>query len=811
MKKLSGFAAILFFALSSLFGSIVIAGEVKIHDDQLWIDGVAQPQLFGAEIQYFRLRGGPGPNVPRAKVIALWNKALDRAVEAGMNSVSFYIPWDFHEYAEGKFDFDGTVDEDGDGNPDYPSRDVHTFIRLIEEHGIKHIMARPGPYINAEWGFLGFGAIPLWFHNKYPDSHSKNSIGQRTTLYSYEDPDFLRLSAVWLQTVYREVLKSKIGPGKPISFIQVDNETNFMWQPIYNHDYGALAVTKYQQFLRDRYFSLQGLNQVHGRQWNSWNEIRPPFIYGLNTPEDQDWYRYQDFSLYSYLQKIRRVWTDLGVSEPTVLLTLAESYNATEHGLLPNYHYRNDKTTGMLTVNLYPKTYETPDQTLLNLPFKADLDVKAASASNEAYLGSRQDWVLGPEIQGGWWRGTFVSEEARRQTFLTTLGHGMKALFIYYFNEGENWQPEWMRNSIAVYFNKLKKDPRFSTIADKDLPYQFWKELDTIVANDFLVSNTKYIWLYNGPQPKELYFDAPLGGDAEPRAPYQLVKDIGTKIVKPYGDFLAKAHELEDPVCLIKDTDAHVPSSVPGVNSRIVESDWAGGLLALLMHSGVNARIHHWNLSPSAELLNRDICKLILYQDTGVASAELRTVLRTAIDQGASVVSFIHSGLANTMKSDLNAQKCDSIPALPMNVNGYHCSLGSGNLYYIKTPIYDVFNTDFYAKVHDVNERRGVVDRLLSEVGIVPKVRIAGGGDRTVVFARANVAEDSIWITVKTSRRDGFRGNIQWTEADTVQQYSVTDVLTGMTVEISGASLSAQGFAVKLDDSGSTAYFVKPL
>jgi beta-galactosidase GanA len=72
------------------------AGTVQIHDDQLWIDGQAQPQIYGAEIQYFRLRGGPGPNVPRAQVIALWNQALDRAVEAGMNAVSFYIPWDFH-------------------------------------------------------------------------------------------------------------------------------------------------------------------------------------------------------------------------------------------------------------------------------------------------------------------------------------------------------------------------------------------------------------------------------------------------------------------------------------------------------------------------------------------------------------------------------------------------------------------------------------------------------------------------------------------------------------------------------------------
>jgi beta-galactosidase len=172
-----------FFAVLFIFISLSVqAGIVEFHDDQLFIDGSPQPQLYGAELQYFRLRGGYGKNVPRAKVIELWNKALDRMVEAKMNTISFYIPWDFHEYAEGKFDFTGTVDEDGDGNPDYPSRDLQTFFKLIEARGITRIMARPGPYINAEWGFLGFGAVPKWFHDKFPESHMRTSLGLKSKL-----------------------------------------------------------------------------------------------------------------------------------------------------------------------------------------------------------------------------------------------------------------------------------------------------------------------------------------------------------------------------------------------------------------------------------------------------------------------------------------------------------------------------------------------------------------------------------------------------------------------------------------------------
>lgn len=797
----------IFFAIH--FASLpAFSGVVKIHNDQLWIDGQSQPQLFGAEVQYFRLRGGNERNIPRAKVIALWNKALDRVVEAKMNMVSFYLPWDFHEYAEGKFDFDGTVDEDGDGNPDYPSRDVHTFFRLVKEHGIKHIMARPGPYINAEWGFLGFGAVPLWFHEKYPNSHALNPKGQRTTLYSYNDDDFLRHSRIWLRTVYEQVLKDKIGPGKPISFIQIDNETNFMWQSIYNHDYGTRSINQYREYLKSRYGNLENLNFQHSQHWQNFSDIQPPIERGLNLAEDQDWYRFQDFSLFTYLKKIRAIWTELGVIEPQVLFTLAESYNATENGLLPNYKFRNSPEVGMMTVNLYPKTYETDLNPLLNLPFKSDHDVKAADAANDIYLGEKNAWAMGPEIQGGWWKGTLVSREARQQTYLSTIGHGLKALLVYYFNEGNNWQSDWMLQSILPYWQNLKKDSRFSHLNEKNLPPAFWNELNQILAQNFLVVDAKDIWDKRGSQPELLYFDAPLGPDAEIRPPYELIRTIGEKIVNPFGSFLGKAHELEDPVCLVKDTDAHVPTN--SANARVVQSDWAGGLLALLMHSGVNARIHHWGQNPKSELLDPKFCKLVIYQDTGFEEPLLSKALTQVLEQGGSVLTFINSGVANQILAERSPLRCEGIPLLPMNVVGFQCKMGQGQLYYAKVPIYDVFNTDFYFLIHDAIQRRGVIDRILEESRIVPKVKFKEGGDRAVIFARANADESELWVTVKTSRHDGFQSTVQWSGAEIDKKYEVTEVLTGMKFLVSGATIQNEGFPISLGDSESQAYYLKP-
>jgi glucoamylase len=801
--------SVLCVALILALSATASAGVVEFRNNRLFIDGKAQPQLFGAELQYFRLRGGQGRNIPRAKVIALWNEALDRMVEAKMNSISFYIPWDFHEYAEGKFDFTGTVDEDGDGLPDYPSRDIFTFLRLIKEHGIKNILVRPGPYINAEWGFLGFGAVPLWFHEKFPDSHARNSKGQRTTLYSYVDPNFLKYSKRWIETVYREVLHSYIGPGQPMSFLQIDNETNLMWQSIYNHDYSAIAVKHYQSFLSKRYSDLAVLNQTHSRNWKSWDEIRPPTQPGLNLAEDQDWYRFQDFSMYSYLKSIRATWESLGVHEPNVLFTLAESYNATENGVLPNYKLRNSPDVGMMTVNQYPKTYETSDQTLMNLPFKADHDVKAADAASDAYLGRKEEWVLGPEIQAGWWRGVDVSKDSRRQTYLTTIGHGLKAMFVYYFNEGDNWQFDWMKKTITPFYNQVKSKAEYVAINENNLPDSFWSELDELVANQLFVVDTRGVWRNGGTQPETLYFDAPLGPDAKARPPFALLKEIGEKIVAPYGDFLGGAVELEDPVCLVTDTEANVPSPIKGINSRIVQSDFSAGLIGLLMQAGINPKIHHWGLNPESDLLDINKCRLVIYQDTGFSTPDLTKALAQVIDQGGTVLSFIHTGLADSIQTLRPNGKCAPLSATPMEVNGYSCNIGRGSLISAKVPIYDVFNTDFYYKVNDANQRRQFIEGILHDAQIIPQVKINGGGDRTATFARTSIDGSQLWITVKTARRDGSSGRIQWTRALASGVYNVTDVLSGKALVISGSDLLANGFPFELENSGSTSFFVE--
>jgi hypothetical protein len=844
------------------------AGKVEIRAGQLLIDGQKQPQLFGAELQYFRLRGGYERNVPRERVIALWNKALDRMVEARMNAISFYIPWDFHEYAEGEFDFTGTVDEDGDGRPDYPSRDLVTFFKLIADHGIRHILVRPGPYINAEWGFLGFGAIPPWFHEKYPASHMMHQTGIRSALFDYLNPDFLRHTRLWFEALYERVLREQMGPGKPVDFLQVDNETNYQWQSLKDADFSSASVARYQRFLRQSYGSLEALNRAHGRGWQAWSQIQPPREARQNIPEDQDWYRFNDRIIYEYLGRIRRLWERIGVREPSVLFTLAESYNAPEGGLLPNYVYKNSPGhTGLMTVNLYPKTSETPDKVLLNSPFKADLDVKSATEAGSAYFGAAGgEWAMGPEIQAGWWRGVPVTDEARQQTYLTILGHGLKSFFVYYFNEGPNWNVEWGFERIKPIFAQLREERNLGSTPVRQLPDDFWGELQARSDRELVKGfNARSLMEEGRPgSPQELFFDSPLDPNAEPRAHFDRLKLIGERVVAPYQDFLARALEAVDPVAVVKDSASHAPSPVPSLDAGRVLSDWNGALLGYLMNAGVNPRVLQSEISPKAYF---EEAKLLVHLDTGLNAQRTLDQLKTALKKEHTVLNFLGnevpealgmpvprilengvpvsspqalvfyvigngqlgSGVEPDSKAvqvftngpvftyDLAGRKdCQGILFWQGKTAGYRCGrnfVQAGALFFEDT------NSNDYAKIPNGHDRGLFVQALLKASGVRSLLSLSENAERTVAFARKDPLRKLLWITVKTGSRTAqslklrlspeLLGNLPERE-----RFRVTDLLAqgpGAPQQVLGRKqLIQEGFSLELLPDGSGVFVVEP-
>eukprot|EP00408_Alexandrium_pacificum_P060295 CAMPEP_0171163358 /NCGR_PEP_ID=MMETSP0790-20130122/5099_1 /TAXON_ID=2925 /ORGANISM="Alexandrium catenella, Strain OF101" /LENGTH=710 /DNA_ID=CAMNT_0011628055 /DNA_START=53 /DNA_END=2185 /DNA_ORIENTATION=+ len=90
--------------------------------------------LHAGEMHYFRI-----PEV-------YWEDRLMRLRAMGLNTVSTYVPWNWHEEVEGSVDFSSE------------RRNLVKYLEIAHKLGLMVIL-RPGPYICAEWEF---GGLPSW-------------------------------------------------------------------------------------------------------------------------------------------------------------------------------------------------------------------------------------------------------------------------------------------------------------------------------------------------------------------------------------------------------------------------------------------------------------------------------------------------------------------------------------------------------------------------------------------------------------------------------------------------------------------------
>ena len=140
-------------------------------------------EIISGEMHYAR--------VPRE----YWRDRLRKARAMGLNTISTYVFWNYHEAEPGQYDFSG-------------QRDVAAFIRTAGEEGL-HVILRPGPYVCAEWELGGY---PAWLFRD-------TSIVLRST-----DSAFTAPAERWLDRLGRELSPLLASHGGPIIAVQVENE-----------------------------------------------------------------------------------------------------------------------------------------------------------------------------------------------------------------------------------------------------------------------------------------------------------------------------------------------------------------------------------------------------------------------------------------------------------------------------------------------------------------------------------------------------------------------------------------------------------
>ncbi|THA71052.1 beta-galactosidase [Streptomyces sp. A0958] len=159
------------------------AHTVTWDEKSLKIDG-ERLVVWSGEFHYWRL---PSPDQ--------WRDVLQKLKASGFNAVSLYFFWGYHSSVPGSYDFSGV-------------RDIDRLLTMAEQEGL-YVIARPGPYINAE---VSMGGLPPYM--------STYAGEQRTA-----DPQNLAADLEWLKAVNGIIGRHQItdGGGSVIAY-QVENE-----------------------------------------------------------------------------------------------------------------------------------------------------------------------------------------------------------------------------------------------------------------------------------------------------------------------------------------------------------------------------------------------------------------------------------------------------------------------------------------------------------------------------------------------------------------------------------------------------------
>ncbi|MEV4345022.1 beta-galactosidase [Actinoplanes sp. NPDC049596] len=158
------------------------AHQVSYDKHSLMVDG-RRVLLQAAEFHYFRL---PSPD--------LWRDILEKEKAAGFNAISVYFDWAFHSPAPGVYDFTGV-------------RDVDRLLRTAEQVGL-YVVARPGPYINAETTGGGF---PGWL--KLVPGRARSSA-----------PGYTEAYREWLAHINPIIARHQLTRGGSVLLYNVENE-----------------------------------------------------------------------------------------------------------------------------------------------------------------------------------------------------------------------------------------------------------------------------------------------------------------------------------------------------------------------------------------------------------------------------------------------------------------------------------------------------------------------------------------------------------------------------------------------------------
>ncbi|MEW6774874.1 MAG: beta-galactosidase [Bdellovibrionota bacterium] len=424
---------------------------MQIREGAIAVNGT--PTLFyGGELPYFRVRDEEGDE---KRTWLLWEDRLRQMKAAHMNLVATYVPWDYHELEEGRFDFSGV-------------RDLRKFLGMCHAHRF-YVHLKPGPLITAEWprGMGTFGAVPAWWKEKHPEALVRRADGSVFKFFpftrsdqaqpTYLHPAYLSSVRKWFAAV-APIIREYIFEKPTIVFLQIDNETNFYWGDVLGDvDWSETSLAGYRALVQERY----------GRPDGKPPEELPMGDELSGNMAVADWFDYLRQYTQEYQLTLRGYWEELGISESSVLFTTNDSPFGLpgREVLLPDHARKN--RVGLHGLDTYPKMIPL-NGALFDQPFQPDYHaVRFREASAERF--GEPGALLAAEIQGGMFSlplgiRTEVTPAQTNQLIAKLVGRGMAAGSFYVAAGGINADGSDYDYQALIGRNG-KRHPRFEAVA----------------------------------------------------------------------------------------------------------------------------------------------------------------------------------------------------------------------------------------------------------------------------------------------------------------------------------------------------------
>jgi len=271
----------------------------SIKEDSFLLNG-NKVFLNSGEIHYFRIKREH------------WSRHLEAAREAGLTTVSTYVPWAWHETVEHVFDFDGASS---------PERDLKGWLGLCREYGLNCIL-KPGPFILAETRGAG---LPDWFLNKHHNEvKMRNSRGEAVLSdgVSLFNEIYLEKVTLWYDQIMPLISEYEISAGGPVIMMQVCNEIGVFSWLAHQGDYGNNVKEHFTSYLKKKFKGISEINGLWGTAYHDFADVELPPDGNLaysskgDRSRDYEWHCFWRKYYGDYLRMLSEMTRERGVTVP---------------------------------------------------------------------------------------------------------------------------------------------------------------------------------------------------------------------------------------------------------------------------------------------------------------------------------------------------------------------------------------------------------------------------------------------------------------------------------------------------------------